>query len=149
MVFLTFNSTESFNVFSIVRLKVSYCLNLSILKQNGEIDFSNAYDTGIGDWDKVTVAYSYSDVPKGMKEKKYLRGILTNAFINGLQYISDADARPQGSAHAKAHLWDNGENTSEELESVLAIRNQAIENFSIDNKFNDLKSQLNISKKKF
>ena len=101
--------------------------------KNGEIDFSNAYDTGIGDWDKVIVDYSYSDVPKGMEEKKYLRGILTNAFTNGLQYISDADARPQGSAHAKAHLWDNGENASEELDIVLAIRNKAIENFSIDN----------------
>ena len=51
--------------------------------KNGEIDFSNAYDTGIGDWDKVTVAYSYSNVPKGMEEKKYLRGILSNAFIDG------------------------------------------------------------------
>jgi hypothetical protein len=105
--------------------------------KNGEIDFSNAYDTGIGDWDKVTVAYSYSNVPKGMEEKKYLRGILSNAFIDGFQYISDTDARPQGSAHGKAHLWDNGENASEELESVLAIRNQAIENFSIDNIRND------------
>jgi len=24
------------------------------------VDFSNAYDTKIGDWDKVSIAYSYS-----------------------------------------------------------------------------------------
>ena len=101
--------------------------------KDGEVDFLNAYDTGIGKWDKVTVAYSYSDVPDGMDEKNYLGNLLNNAFANGMQYISDADARPPGSAHAKAHLWDNGTIASEELENVLALRKQAIENFSIDN----------------
>ena len=105
----------------------------TLTSKNGKIDFSNAYANGIGDWDQVTVAYSYSDVPNGMEEKKYLRSLLNNAFADGMQYISDADARPQGSAHAKAHLWDNGKNASEELNLVLALRNQAIENFSINN----------------
>lgn len=100
---------------------------------NGKVDFSNDYAIGIGDWDKVTVAYSYSDIPKGEDEKIYLGKLLDNAFSSGLQYISDADARPQGSAHAKAHLWDNGKNASEELDNVLAIRKQAIDNFSVDN----------------
>jgi len=50
-----------------------------------------------------------------------------------LQYISDADARPTGSAHANAHLWDNGTDVSDELENVLEIRQKAIENFSTDN----------------
>ncbi|MEM6380183.1 MAG: zinc-dependent metalloprotease, partial [Bacteroidota bacterium] len=43
------------------------------------------------------------------------------------------DARPQGSAHAYAHLWDNGANVADELNNVLAIRKQAIENFSKNN----------------
>ena len=30
--------------------------------KNNKIDLSNAYDNGIGDWDKVTVAYSYSEI---------------------------------------------------------------------------------------
>ena len=55
------------------------------------------------------------------------------AFSDGLYYISDADARPQGGAHAKAHLWDNGTSATEELKNVLAVRKKAIENFSIDN----------------
>ena len=101
--------------------------------KNGKVDFSNDYAIGIGDWDKVTVAYSYSDLPKRADEKIYLGKLLDNAFSSGLQYISDADARPQGSAHAKAHLWDNGKNASEELDNVLAIRKQAIDNFSVDN----------------
>jgi len=101
--------------------------------KKGKVVFTDAYGTGIGDWDKVTVAYSYSDIPKGKDEKTYLSSLLDKAFENGLQFISDADARPQGSAHVNAHLWDNGANASKELADVLALRKQAIENFSIDN----------------
>ncbi|MEP0264037.1 zinc-dependent metalloprotease [Dokdonia sp.] len=101
--------------------------------RNGEVDFSNAYATGIGEWDKVTVAYSYGIVPTGIEEKRYLNSILETAEKNGLRYITDSDARAQGGAHYKAHLWDNGTNANEELENLLALRKQAIANFSIDN----------------
>lgn len=101
--------------------------------KNGEVDFSNAYATGIGEWDKVTVAYSYGIVPNGEDEKKYLNTILENAEKRGLRYITDSDARAQGGAHYKAHLWDNGGNASSELEDLLKLRKQAIANFSIDN----------------
>ncbi|RYC51325.1 zinc-dependent metalloprotease [Flagellimonas olearia] len=97
------------------------------------IDFSNAYDTGIGEWDKVTVAYSYSDFPKGTNEKTALNAILKKAQDEGLRYISDQDARPTGGAHALAHLWDNGKGASQELENVLQVRKTAINNFSMDN----------------
>ena len=98
-----------------------------------EIDFSNAYDTGIGEWDKVTVAYSYSDFSNQKNEADELNKILAQAQADGLRYISDQDARPQGGAHALAHLWDNGKSASQELEEVLKIREIAIENFSYDN----------------
>jgi hypothetical protein len=101
--------------------------------KDGEIDFSNAYATGIGDWDKVTVAYSYGDVPEGTTEEKYLREILDTAFNSGLRFITDSDARAQGGAHAKAHLWDNGIDATSELLNVLEVRKQAIANFSMDN----------------
>lgn len=100
---------------------------------NGIIDFSDAYATGIGDWDKVTVAYSYSDKPPNMTEKAYLTGILTRAQAQGMQFITDSDARAPGGAHAKAHLWDNGNDVSEELTAVLALREKAIAQFSQDN----------------
>ncbi|WP_432410297.1 zinc-dependent metalloprotease [Rasiella sp. SM2506] len=98
-----------------------------------EVDFSNAYATGIGDWDKVTVAYSYSNPPKSTSESSYLNEILAKAQKNGLRYITDSDARAQGGAHGKAHLWDNGKDASEELEAMLKLRKQAIANFSEDN----------------
>jgi len=100
---------------------------------DGEIDFSNAYETGIGDWDKVTVAYSYQNFPEGVKEKEGLNSILEKAKADGLRYITDQDARPQGSAHVLAHLWDNGTNVSKELNDMLNLRKTAIQNFSVDN----------------
>ncbi|WP_425075517.1 zinc-dependent metalloprotease [Psychroserpens sp. S379A] len=100
---------------------------------NGEIDLSDAYAVGIGEWDKVTVAYSYSEFENNSNEKEELSKILKAATLAGHQFISDSDARAKGGAHAHAHLWDNGKSASEELNNVLAVRQKAIENFSEDN----------------
>ncbi|SEC21043.1 protein of unknown function [Maribacter dokdonensis] len=99
---------------------------------NGKVDFSSAYETGIGAWDKVTVAYSYQNFPEE-EEKIGLNNILDKAKADGLRYITDQDARPQGSAHVLAHLWDNGTSISKELDEMLSIRKVAINNFSVDN----------------
>lgn len=100
---------------------------------NGKIDISDAYAVGIGSWDKVTVAYSYSEFNSAKAEKEGLKSILDKAYKAGHRFISDADARPKGGAHALAHLWDNGKNAAEELENVLNVRALAIHNFSKDN----------------
>ncbi len=101
--------------------------------KDGQIDFSQAYDVNIGDWDKVTVAYAYGDPKPRQSEKEYLNEVLHNAHEAGLQFISDTDARATGGAHAYAHLWDNGQNATEELNRVLDLREAAINHFSIDN----------------
>ena len=100
---------------------------------NGNIDLSNAYATGIGNWDKITVAYTYTQFDKNTNEKEALNSILEKAQQDGLRFISDSDARAEGGAHAYAHLWDNGKSASEELENVLKVREKAISNFSKDN----------------
>ena len=105
-----------------------------LITTNGnEIDLSNAYDTKIGVWDKVTVAYSYSEFDNNANEKEALNKILDKAKNDGLRFIADSDARPQGGAHALAHLWDNGKTASEGLNDVLKVRATAISNFSKDN----------------
>ncbi|MGC1516367.1 MAG: zinc-dependent metalloprotease [Maribacter sp.] len=101
--------------------------------KNGEVTFSNAYETGIGEWDKVSVAYSYETFPKGVDEEKELDAILDKAYADGLRYITDQDARPAGSAHVLAHLWDNGTSVSDELDKMLTLRKTAINHFSADN----------------
>ena len=104
-----------------------------ITLDNVRISLEDAYTDGIGIWDKITVAYSYSDFDKDTEEKAALNDILKRAQDTGLRFISDSDARAPGGAHAFAHLWDNGESASEELERVLKVRAQAISNFSKDN----------------
>ncbi|TDU39937.1 uncharacterized protein DUF5118 [Gelidibacter sediminis] len=104
-----------------------------ITLKDGEISLENAYTDGIGEWDKVTVAYSYSEFDENISEQEALRDILKQAQDKGLRFISDYDARASGGAHAYAHLWDSGNSASEELERVLEVRAQAISNFSKDN----------------
>jgi hypothetical protein len=101
--------------------------------EGNKIDFSKAYASGIGEWDKAIVAYSYGEVPGGQEEKQVLDAILKKAHDAGLRYISDQDARPPGGAHPLAHLWDNGSDPVEELKGMLEIRKRAIANFSVDN----------------
>ncbi|NNE31020.1 MAG: zinc-dependent metalloprotease [Winogradskyella sp.] len=100
---------------------------------NGKIDFSNAYATGIGEWDKVTVAYSYSDFESDVNEEEALNNILKKAQAEGQRFITDSDARAAGGAHALAHLWDNGSDAATELNNILDLREKAISNFSVDN----------------
>ncbi|OKL40364.1 zinc-dependent metalloprotease [Pontibacter flavimaris] len=103
------------------------------LDRAGNIDLSNAYGTTIGAWDKVAVAYGYQDFPAGTDEKKALNEILAKGRAQGLQFISDRDARAPGGTHPDAHLWDNGANATDELLNVLKIRGKALQNFSQNN----------------
>ena len=101
--------------------------------RNGNLQINEAYDTGIGEWDKVFVAYAYSDFADGVNENRVLDAILDNAHRQGLEFIIDSDARPASSAHANAHLWDNGNDITDELNRVLDVRKKGIANFSESN----------------
>ncbi|WP_299754744.1 zinc-dependent metalloprotease [uncultured Pontibacter sp.] len=103
------------------------------LDRAGNIDLSKAYGTSIGDWDKMAVTYGYQDFPAGTNEKSALNEILAKGRANGLQFISDRDARSPGGAHPVAHLWDNGASATDELQNVLRIREKALQNFSEKN----------------
>ena len=99
---------------------------------DGKISIKNAYEVGIGDWDKVSVAYSYSDFPEGIDEKKALNKILDDSANEGHRFITDHDARPIGGAHPKAHLWDNGLIATDELDRLMKIRKQALEHLNLN-----------------
>lgn len=106
---------------------------LITLDSNGHIDTSHAYATAIGDWDKVAINYGYREFPAGETDQEQtaaLAKILTDADQAGQLFITDEDARPFGSAHPRAHLWDNGEDAATELDRVLAVREAALKNFS-------------------
>ena len=99
---------------------------------NGEIKFDNAYDEGIGEWDKTSVLYSYQDFPTEQNEENELNKILNDSYNKGQRFITDKDARPIGGAHPNAHLWDNGANPIKEFNNLLKIRKVAMDNFSMN-----------------
>ena len=99
---------------------------------DGKINYEDAYKDGIGDWDKISVAYSYSHFPESIQEDKALQNILKKSVEQGYKFISDYDARPIGGAHPSAHLWDNGDNSVNELRNILKIRKIALDNFYIN-----------------
>ena len=103
------------------------------LGADGLPDLSEAYATGIGEWDKVAIAYGYQDFPAGTNEAQALDKTLSDAFGRGLMYLTDQDARPPGSASSVAHLWDNGKNAIDELGNVMKVRAAALRRFGENN----------------
>ena len=104
----------------------------NITISNNKIEIENAYSKGIGDWDKVSVAYSYSEFNEFQDENLELNKILENSFKNNHRFISDVDSRPVGSSHPYAHLWDNGYDPVIELKKINQIRDIALGNISLD-----------------
>jgi hypothetical protein len=100
-----------------------------IVLRNGVPDLSQAYAVNIGIWDKVSIDYGYRQLPAGADERAVLDGMLEKAAHAGLLFITDEDSRPLGSAHPRAHLWDNGSNPVTELRRILAIRTAALARF--------------------
>jgi hypothetical protein len=99
------------------------------LDASGRPDLSHAYATGIGEWDKAAITYGYAQFASGTDEHAALNGILTKAQQQGLYFITDEDARPLGSVHPYAHLWDNGSDPAAELERILSVRRAALARF--------------------
>ena len=98
-----------------------------------KINIENAYAKNIGEWDKVSVRYAYSDFSNLQDESKELNKILDEAESNGLYFLTDSDSRPVSSANPYSHLWDNGDLPYEELDNLLRIRNKALKNLDLEN----------------
>lgn len=103
------------------------------IDEDGNTDFSEAYDENIGEWDVRTILYGYQDFPQEIDEKQALTKILNENQEMGLRYISDQDARPIDGAHPFAHLWDGGSSPVDELRRMLDVRQKALEKFGRDN----------------
>ncbi len=102
------------------------------LDKNGVPDLSHAYPVNIGVWDKVAIDYGYREFDhdgKPFEDAAGLEKILHNSEARGILFLSDADARPSGSASPIAHLWDNGTDAADELNRILTIREAALKRF--------------------
>ena len=103
------------------------------LGSNGDLDLSDAYAKNIGDWDKVTIQFGYSEFSAGTDEKAALDNLILGAAKRGLTFLTDQDARPAGSASPLTNLWDNGKDAVAELQDVIKIRAHALQQFGENN----------------
>lgn len=103
------------------------------LGADGVPDLSDAYAVGIGEWDKVSITWGYSDFAPGTDEHAALNKILLDAFARGQRYLTDQDARPPGSSSSLAHLWDSGSNAVDELNRIMQVRAAALKRFGETN----------------
>lgn len=96
------------------------------MNAKGVVDFTSAYDSKIGVWDKLVIRYGYEDFPVGTDEAEALDAIIKEGIEKGYQYVTDRDARPTGGANAIGHLWDNGADPVKELSRILDNRRMAM-----------------------
>ena len=98
---------------------------LITLLQNGTLDFSEAYDVGIGEWDNVFVEWAYQDFPDGTDEAAALDGILADARGRGLVYMTGQDTQ----ISPLVHQWANGRDPAAELERLMDLRRNSMNRF--------------------
>ncbi len=106
---------------------------LITISASGAPNVSDAYASGIGEWDKIAIRYGYQDFPPETGEPKQLDAILRDATTRGFLFISDSDARAEGGAHPSAHLWDSGFNAVDELNRMMEVRGRVLSRFGANN----------------
>lgn len=98
---------------------------LVTLTPSGTLDYSNVYDVGIGEWDKVAIAYGYQDFPPGTDEAAALTKILDDAWGDDVRYLTNQDI----GTHPRADQWSNGTDAAAELTRMMAVRANALARF--------------------
>ena len=99
--------------------------------KDGKLDLSNAYATGIGEFDKFAVTFAYAQFPPGANDAQELEKILEDGVARGMLYVQDSDARPISSAHPLASLWDNGTDPVATLKHEFEVRRVGLSEFGL------------------
>jgi len=92
------------------------------------IDLSQAYDAGLGAWDRRVILYAYQDFPDDV-DAQMARDAILEETIRTLDFVADEDSRAVGTAHPSGNLWDNGADAIAELDHLLRVRAHALERF--------------------
>lgn len=108
---------------------------LVTLNEEGKVILSNAYDIGIGDWDKRAIIWGYQDFPDDVSDSAGRAEIMAETLDSGLSFVADEHARigsrgSAGPAHPKGSLWDNGADPVAELNRMMQLRAVVLNEFS-------------------
>lgn len=93
--------------------------------EDGSLDLSAAYGTGLGPWDRFLVAHAYGQFADEESGPARLRREAAH-----LPYVTDEDAAGPGAAHADGVVWVTGGEALDALERVLRVRRIALDGFS-------------------
>ncbi len=97
----------------------------------GHIDLSDAYATGIGEYDRTAIAYGYRQFAPGANERTELDRLVSEAIAGGMRFLSDEEARPASAADPRASLWDNGDDAVANLRHEMKVRRLAMDRFGV------------------
>ena len=98
----------------------------------GQIDLSDAYATGPGEYDVLAIRWAYGIFPPG-QEADSLRAIVAEGLRRGLLFLTDADARPDFASDPRTNLWDDQASPETFLRAQMAVRRRAISDFGLRN----------------
>lgn len=99
---------------------------------DGQLDLADAYDRGIGAWDRTTVDWLYGEPGPGMDPQAAALAKARAAVAAGQRYVSDDNARAVDTAQPWAALWDDGADPTAELQRIMQVRRVAVERFGLD-----------------
>jgi hypothetical protein len=98
---------------------------LVTLRADGTLDTSSVYTRGIGEWDKLAIAWGYQEFPAGTDESAGLAAILDGAWKRDLRFLTNQDIE----VHPRADWWSNGKDAAAELVRMLEVRRAALARF--------------------
>lgn len=101
------------------------------LDANGGISIADAYGVGVGAWDDYVVKHAYAQFEPSA-EAGALAQLRAQAKAAGLAHVSDNEARSAGSMHPNGVLWDFGGDPLQAWDQLMAVRQRALQNFSVD-----------------
>lgn len=96
--------------------------------RGAKLALDQAYREGLGEWDLYAIAYGYGDHSDSARA-----ALVQQARQQGLQFMADEDARPEGGVSAIGHLWDSGADPVTELNRLSQVRAAALKQFGLDN----------------
>ncbi|MEM9300717.1 MAG: zinc-dependent metalloprotease [Pseudomonadota bacterium] len=99
---------------------------------DGGLDFSQAYDSGLGAWDEFTIDWMYRPFAPGLDPAQALDAMIGAATPAERLFVTDAHGRGAGTAHPNAAVWDNGADPVAALEEAMAVRALALADFGDD-----------------
>ncbi|WP_206244342.1 zinc-dependent metalloprotease [Novosphingobium terrae] len=101
--------------------------------KDGQLDLSDAYASGIGSWDKFTVAWLYGQPRPGTDPDLAAKKLADAEMARGTRYLTDIDGREDNQPNPWTSMWDNGVDKPEELAHIMAVRRVAISHFGPGN----------------